>query len=174
MDLHKRGKFCERQASVTRYRQRRSATELPRARTGSASLLQNALSWCSRGSMRISRSGNTIALLRTSAIYQSQPPPPSGRWRNATQVPIIPMMASQPWLPFLVIFRSGPLVIRPLLAHQGNASKMQRESTKNYKKIQKTEEENFFLLPSHESRDPSCILFGAQRTSIKIVLLECT
>lgn len=57
------------------------------------------------------------------------------------------MMASQPWLPFLVIFRSGPLVIRPLLAHQGDASKMQRDTIKNYKKNSKDGKGFFFYSP---------------------------
>ncbi|KAL7922600.1 hypothetical protein ACQKWADRAFT_291894 [Trichoderma austrokoningii] len=61
------------------------------------------------------------------------------------------MMASQPWLRLLVIFRSGPLVIRPLRAHQGGmASKMQQDTIKNYKKKSKEISDS----PSHESTDP--------------------
>lgn len=50
-------------------------------------------------------------------------------------------MASQPWLPLLVIFRSGPLVIRPLLAHQGDAGKMQRNSINKLGKRKSQEKE---------------------------------
>jgi hypothetical protein len=40
MDLHKRGKFCDRQASITRYRQRRALLLNAQSSHGSASLLQ--------------------------------------------------------------------------------------------------------------------------------------
>jgi hypothetical protein len=65
------------------------------------------------------------------------------------------MMVSQPWLQLLVIFRSGPLVIRPLLAHQGDASKMQRDTIKNYKKMKKKKRENF---RSPQSRKKGSVL----------------